>query len=380
MSLAIAVRIAASSVRSIARRARPAAAGADAEVGDERPSRRSPSRRCRARAACRPRSKRVAQLARPRRAAPRGSRPASARAAPPTSSAFISDRAAHVLDHRVEVVLALGEERIEEARGAGVVDRRAPRAPRAGRGGRRRRGPAPRARGRASRPAPGGRTGRRRRGANSHSAPRVARRRSSGSRARARAPAPRPSGPPAPRAPKAIAMSSGSATSLDLARRAARPRAARPIAGSARLPTITGWTNSTATWRTSERAAGERPSATSRPPRAKRSAIRWQQRASRSASASKKRAVRLGARGEQLVDAAPSRRRRAGPPNRRRTALRPSPRRGPATPVSHSRHSSTPSPVLALTSIALDPGIDRVEVVRGSGRGRSRGAGAGRSC
>ena len=51
------------------------------------------------------------------------------------------------------------------------------------------------------------------------------------------------------------------------------------------LPTITGCTNSTAMCRTSERAAGEIPSAISRPPRAKRSAIRWQSRARRSASA-----------------------------------------------------------------------------------------------
>ena len=34
------------------------------------------------------------------------------------------------------------------------------------------------------------------------------------------------------------------------------PSLASPSAGSARLPTITGWTNSTATWRTSERACG----------------------------------------------------------------------------------------------------------------------------
>ena len=62
---------------------------------------------------------------------------------------------------------------------------------------------------------------------------------------------------------------------------AARPRRSAPSAGSARLPTITGWTNSTATWRASERAVGERPSAISRPPRAKRSAARWQRRAIR---------------------------------------------------------------------------------------------------
>ena len=65
------------------------------------------------------------------------------------------------------------------------------------------------------------------------------------------------------------------------------PSRESPIAGSARLPTITGWTNSTVTWRTSERAPGDTPTATRRPPRAKRSAIRWQSRASESASAAK---------------------------------------------------------------------------------------------
>ena len=52
------------------------------------------------------------------------------------------------------------------------------------------------------------------------------------------------------------------------------------MAGRARFPTITGWTNSTATWRASERAAGERPNAIRRPPRANRSAMRWHSRAS----------------------------------------------------------------------------------------------------
>jgi hypothetical protein len=59
-----------------------------------------------------------------------------------------------------------------------------------------------------------------------------------------------------------------------------------PSAGSARLPTITGCTNSTVTWRTSDRAVGETPIASSRPPRANRSAIAWQHRASGSDCAS----------------------------------------------------------------------------------------------
>ena len=54
-----------------------------------------------------------------------------------------------------------------------------------------------------------------------------------------------------------------------------------PMAGSARLPTMTGCTNSTATWRTSERAGAVAPTATSRPSRAKRSAMRWHSRAIR---------------------------------------------------------------------------------------------------
>ena len=87
-------------------------------------------------------------------------------------------------------------------------------------------------------------------------------------------------------ASNAIAMSSGSSTSSAW-RASGPPSRERPIAGSARLPTITGCTNSTATWRTSDRAAGEFPSAISRPPREKRSAMRWQSRAMRSASASK---------------------------------------------------------------------------------------------
>ena len=86
--------------------------------------------------------------------------------------------------------------------------------------------------------------------------------------------------------PKVITMSSGSAVSSSSV--ASEPLSpVSPSAGSARLPTITGWTNSTATWRASERLWGVGPSASSRPPRAKRSAIRWQSRASRSASAAK---------------------------------------------------------------------------------------------
>ena len=91
-----------------------------------------------------------------------------------------------------------------------------------------------------------------------------------------------------PRPSNAIRMSSGPASVATFA----ATSSASPVsatAGSARLPTITGWTNSTATWRASERAAGLHPHAISRPSRANRSAIRWQTRASRSDSRSKNR-------------------------------------------------------------------------------------------
>src|SRR3954452_5749498 len=93
-------------------------------------------------------------------------------------------------------------------------------------------------------------------------------------------------------------MSSGRASS-------ARSAGATASAGSARLPTITGWTNSTATWRASERAAGEAPSAIRRPPRANRSAIWWQSRAIRSASASKNRAFAVVRRSSSASSSPP---------------------------------------------------------------------------
>ena len=203
----------------------------------------------------------------------------------PISSAFISTERADVVDDRLELALALVQERVQEARRAGVVDaaRVAAREQAAvleehvhelpehvverldqllaDVAGRRRRlelvlGAAP------------------------------ARTRSSGSRARARA---RAREPPRrrPRRRRTRSRCRPAARAARPARASSPPSPARPIAGSARLPTITGWTNSTATWRASERAAGERPNAIRRPPRAKRSAIRWQSRASRSACASK---------------------------------------------------------------------------------------------
>ena len=134
-----------------------------------RPSRRSPSRRCRARAACRRRSKhaRSAAAAAEQLVAVLGQRLLAQRA---DLLRLHQHRAAHVLDHRLEVGLA---PRRGTGRGSSTPPvswtGAAPRGPRAGRGGRRTRAPAPRARGRASRPAPGARTGRRSAGSNSHS-------------------------------------------------------------------------------------------------------------------------------------------------------------------------------------------------------------------
>ena len=109
-SLAIAVRIAGSAVRSIAGRPRVAAGR------PRRPWRRSPSRRCRARArarrrarACRRGEQRLATL---------GQRLRSQLA---DLLGLHQDRAPHVLEHRVVVGLLLAEERVEEAGRAGVV-------------------------------------------------------------------------------------------------------------------------------------------------------------------------------------------------------------------------------------------------------------------
>ena len=98
----------------------------------------------------------------------------------------------------------------------------------------------------------------------------------------------------------------------------ARPRApgsVSAIAGRARLPTITGCTNSTATWRASERAPGVAPSAIRRPPRAKRSAIAWQRRAIRAASAVKNSSSALT---PPVRASPPPRASRAAPPPPRR--------------------------------------------------------------
>ena len=140
-------------------------------------------------------------------------------------------------------------------------------------------------------------------------------------------------------------MSSGSAIS------SRSGTADNPIAGSARLPTITGCTNSTATCRASERAAGEVPSAISRPPRAKRSAILWQSLAIRSASAVKNASF---ARVRRAMSCAPG-----------STAwVMPAPRRArPPAPATRAI-PRTPSPVRALTSRRLGTGIHLLDVVQ----------------
>ena len=120
MSLASAVMIAGSSVRSSARRAgQPPAAARGSRR--RRPSRRSPSRRCRARAACRPRRAARAGPRPPRAASSRPSVSVCARSAP-TSSAFISTDAATSAITASRSVSLLAQERVEEARRAGVVD------------------------------------------------------------------------------------------------------------------------------------------------------------------------------------------------------------------------------------------------------------------
>ena len=114
---------------------------------------------------------------------------------------------------------------------------------------------------------------------------RPARRRSSGSRVpRAAASASACLGRPSSSMPKAIAMSSGSTTSSIWRLRAARPRApARSPEARACRRSPDGRTRPRRGARQSAPLAS-RPRATSRPPLANRSAIRWQQRARRSAS------------------------------------------------------------------------------------------------
>ena len=244
MSLASAVRIAVSSVRSIAGRGGPPPSGAWKSATASIASVAEPPLPS---ASSRPPAANAAR---------------SSAAAAASASALVGQRLhaqrgglgrlrehgrADVGDDRLEVVLLLGRgtdtgTRTRRCRGP------SPRGgPRAGRGARRTRARAPTARGRRSRSAPGARTGRPAGRARSRRQPR-----SSASAAAAAVSGSSRS--------NAISMSSGSATSATCAG-SGPPSAVSASAGSARLPTITGWTNSTATWRASERAAGVRPSA-----------------------------------------------------------------------------------------------------------------------
>ena len=344
MSLAIAVRIAGSSVRSIARRG--PATRRRAKVGDH-------VHRVGRRAAVAEREQRAAALERVARssaaAGQRVSRVLGQRLRPQRADllGLHQHRAPDVVEHLVEVVLALGQERVQEARGAGVV---------AAALGAPLEQPAvleehvhelPQHVVQRSRPAPGGCTDRRLGGSNSHSAP-AARTRSSGSRGRAR--------PATASAVSAIVlgrrrtrstMSVGAREQLRPRRHAARRRRARSPAAPACRRSPGGRTRPRRGARRSG-PPGERPNAISRPPRANRSAIRWQSRASRSASAPKNAAFASGA-----ARARAQRFRARGAAH----AVRASAFSRGATASSQSRHASTPSPVRALTSIRSTPGL-----------------------
>ena len=260
MSLAIAVRIAGSSVRSSARRgqrrARRSATTSIASVAD--PPLPSAS-------TCRRRRARARSAGGGRASTSRPSRSASARAARRPRSPWPAPSARTSASTRLEVVSALAQERIEEAR-----TRRCrgapPRGPRAGRGARRRRARAPRARGRASRPAPGATNGSRVGGRELHSPdapnaivrqPRPRRRDAAGLAAILAG-------------PNAIAMSSARRAAPRVRSASPQPeRRQRALADDHRVDELDG---DVARVRPRGRDA---PSASSRPPRAKRSAIRW---------------------------------------------------------------------------------------------------------
>ena len=288
MSLASAVRIDGSAVE-VERPPRPASLRRGAEVGDEVHRRRSPSRRCRTRAACRPPS----SARRTAAAAPRARRAPS----PSVCAAQLADLlrleqhgAAHVLDAPPPC-----RPRAAPGTGRGTPSRRRPRLePRGARG---RRAPAPRARGRASRRAPGARRGPRWAAREPlASASPADRERRSGSNAI------RPKSSGRRRARPAVAPAGGSAS-----------------AGSARLPTITGWTNSTATWCASDHACGEPPIASSRPPRDEALGQREAEARDALGLAGEEALAGLGRRAEQLLDA----RARARPSHAARAPWRP---------------------------------------------------------
>ena len=118
---------------------------------------------------------------------------------------------------------------------------------------------------------------------------------------------------------EAIAMSSGPREQ----RR--RPRTATPSAGSARLPTITGMDELDGDVAHVAEVGGRGAERDSRPPRAKRSAIAWHSRASRSASAAKNRSPQATrssiARGRARISAGAARAARAAARATSRSAL-----------------------------------------------------------
>ena len=155
-------------------------------------------------------------------------------------------------------------------------------------------------------------------------------------------------------------MSSGSASERA---ELAQPPSPQPSAGSARLPTITGCTNSTATWRDVGRVAGV-ADASSRPPRANRSAM---------SLAEPGEPLRLG------------REERGVAPQRRRASRRRRPASGRHLPASGQLQQPVAERVDALAGARADQHPRaRPDAPRRGGAGtapcRSRGAGAGRSC
>ena len=255
-------------------------------------------------------------------------------------------------------------------RGSSTRRRRARAArcgPRAARGARRTRARAPRARGRASRPAPGARTGRRS-AARAPTRRRAARRRPSGSRARARAPAPR-------RARPVAGLAEGDHDVVGLGDRGRARRRAGRTRRSARWPAARACPRSPGA-RTRRRRgarpsapAPSRPTATSRPSRAKRSAMRWHSRAIR-APPRRRRAPRWprGALGQPALDAL------AHGAGRGRGGHTAAPERAATSSDSHVRQR-----VDALAGARADEHRARRRGARrrgcaGSARGRPRGA------
>ena len=250
---------------------RPARAAGRGSRRPRRP-RRSPTRRCRASAACRPRRTTHAARAPPR---PRPGR-ASARAARRSRRPSSAPNARTSSMHGVQVVLLLAQERIEEARrAASCVAGCALEQPRCSKNT----CTSSQSRWYAVSAISWATNGSSLADANRHSAaappnPMVRQ--------------PRSRGGPSARVRRRL---EGDDHVVWLGQQTDVRRCRRPSAGSARLPTITGCTNSTAMWCASRPARrATLPTASSRPPRANRSAIGWQSRASRSASAAKKRA------------------------------------------------------------------------------------------